>query len=96
MKNWSYYKKGWSISWYNIKNELDDSYNKKFNEAYKNNPDKYFKKVFRLLRNEYGIEYVHMWNTSHILWQTPIYIYIGLSLEFLIDLIRKENGSLKL
>ena len=33
MKNCSYYKKGWSISWYNIKNELDDSYNKKFNEA---------------------------------------------------------------
>ena len=36
MKNWSYYKKGWSISWYNFKNELDDSYAKTFNEAYKN------------------------------------------------------------
>lgn len=75
MKNWSYYKKGWSISWYNFKNELDDSYAKTFNEAYKNNPDKYFKKVFHLMWKEYGIEYVHMWNTSHLLWQTPKNIY---------------------
>lgn len=75
MKDWSYYKKGWSISWYNFKNELDDSYAKTFNEAYKNNPDKYFKKVFHFLWKGYGVEFAHIWNNSHILWQTPKNIY---------------------
>lgn len=75
MKNWSYYKHGWSISWYNFKNETEGSFNRTYNNAYKNNPKEYFKKVFHLLWHEYGIEFVHMWNCSRILWQTPKNIY---------------------
>lgn len=65
MKNWVYNKHGFLINWFNVKNDLNYTYNNK----------DFFKKVFHCMYNEYGIEFVHMWNTSHLLWQTSKSIY---------------------
>lgn len=77
MKNWKIAKQGskWYISWYNIKNEPMDEYPQKYNKVYQNNPKKYFKKIFKLFRGEYGIEFVHQWNNSQIIWETPNKLY---------------------
>lgn len=75
MKNWSYHKHGWSISWFNLRNLPEDNYFKLVNENYRENPKTYFRKIFHFLYKEYGIEIAHTWENSHLLWQTPKNIY---------------------
>lgn len=75
MMNWSFNKYGWSISWFNIKNLSEEDYYKKYNQGYQENGKSYFKKIFHFLYKEYGVEFVHIFDHSHILWETPRNIY---------------------
>ena len=72
MKNWYYYKNNWVIGWYNIKKDKNSYSSCK---VFKETPELYFKKIFHFRWKEYGVEFAHIWNNSHILWQTPKNIY---------------------
>ena len=87
MKNFIYYKHNWIIQWYNFKNESIDSYQKKYNIFYKNNPKKYFKKTFHFTYRKYGIEWVHEWSRSYLIWKTPKKYYF---LHFRISTVDKK------
>lgn len=75
MANWKINKKGWFISWYNIKNEPMDEYPQCYNEVYQNNPKEYFKKIFKFKYKGIGIEYVNEWNGTRLLFVGSRNIY---------------------
>ena len=65
--------KWFSFSWYNIKNEAEDSYAKTYNEVYQANKKEYFKIIVHW--NWFvphipfeGIEFCHQWNGSHLVF----------------------------
>lgn len=75
MKNWNCYKHNWYISWFDIKNVSEDDYLKSCNQIYQENKETYFKKIFNFMYKEHGIHFAHVFDSSHIVWQTPKNIY---------------------
>lgn len=80
MSNWKYCKNKWWISWFNFKNVPEDDYIKKFNRTYQDMKSygigwEYFRYIFKLKFDEIGLEVVHEWDSSHIIWFTKKYAY---------------------
>ena len=97
MSNWRINKMGIYISWYNFKNEPEDDYNKKYNDVYQNLKknglgSKYFKYIFKIMFGNYGLEVVHIWNNSNIIWLTKKNLYLFIWRE---SSNYKEYGKLK-
>lgn len=80
MSNWHLTKRCWYISWFNFKNLDEDNYSKKYNIVYQKLKENglgknYFKYIFKFMYKEYGIEFVHSWNKSNIIWSTHKNLY---------------------
>lgn len=75
MSNWNKHWKKLSISWYNIKNEPEDDYCKKHNEAYQKNKDDYYKKIFHIFWGEYGICWQNTWSNTALIFESPEHLY---------------------
>ena len=73
--NWKFKKYKWLISWYNIDNEPEDSYAKKYNDIRNreiNNNGKYWKKIFNF---RYFVKYKQDYGNGHMYEETE---YVGL------------------
>lgn len=80
MGNWHLNKWKWYISWYNFQNLDEDDYSKKYNDVYQELKEKgigrkYFKYIFKFEYNNCGIEFVHSWDSSHMVWITKKNLY---------------------
>ena len=72
--------KWFRCTWYNIRKQPENSFEKKYNKVYQQNKEKYFKKIFHWNWsvphiNFEGIEFVHCWERTHLVFSGAKNLY---------------------